>query len=98
MGIGEQASSYRADGLVITNHHVVMSDRHVHLQARQGAGRALGEVITADHERDLAAVRFLTASLPTGTAPLSLGTSREMKVGDEVIAIGNPAESAAFLP
>lgn len=85
----------RPDGLVITNHHVISSDHHVHLQARQGA-TVLGEVIMADHERDLAAIRFLTSSLPAGTVPLVLGTSQEIKVGDEVIAIGKPAESAAF--
>ena len=79
---------FTPDGLVLTNHHVV--ERADHVTVRLTDGRALrGDLVGRDADTDLAVVR-IDAS---GGSPLPwarLGDSRQVRVGQIAIAIGNP--------
>jgi serine protease Do len=75
-----------ANGLVVTNHHVVDGARAV--QVRLSDGRSFpAEVLGSDPATDLA---LLQLSGATGLARVTLGESGDLKVGDWVVAVGNP--------
>ncbi len=74
-------------GLVLTNNHVI--DRAVSIRVRLDDGRAFdGEVTGRDPLTDVAVVRLKgkVDALPT----VKLGDSGQVRVGDWVVAIGNP--------
>lgn len=75
-------------GSVLTNAHVVAGAESI--QVRVGAkGEPIeAEVVEEDPATDLAVLRL--ESPPRTLAPLPLGDSRELEVGEPVIAIGNP--------
>jgi S1-C subfamily serine protease len=73
------------DGYILTNDHVVAQARL--LQATLEDGRTLaGEIVGTDPATDLAVIRVNAAGLPFA----SLGDSAALRVGQVVIAIGNP--------
>lgn len=75
----------RADGMILTNAHVVGASRTV--QVGLADGRTLdGTVLGRDEGLDVAVVRVNAANLPV--APL--GNSDELVPGQLAIAIGNP--------
>ena len=74
-----------ADGIVITNNHVV--DGSETLVVRLQDGREFdGTVVESDTDRDLAVVKIDGSDLPTA----ELGSSKNLEVGQLVIAIGSP--------
>ena len=76
----------QADGLVLTNAHVVEGVDRVTV-GLQGGQRYGGRVVGADPVTDLAVVRLEGA----GPWPVaSLGDSNALQVGDWAIAVGNP--------
>jgi len=76
---------FATDGLILTNAHVV--DSVEHLKVVLPDGRELGgSTIGADADTDLAVVKV---SAPQLTA-IPLGSSRTLKQGQLVVAIGNP--------
>jgi serine protease Do len=78
-----------ADGYILTNNHVV--DRFVKVQVRMNDGKRYdATVIGADPSIDLALLKVDPGRdrLPT----LPLGDSDSLRVGDWVIAIGNPLQ------
>jgi serine protease Do len=75
----------RADGLIVTNRHVIVSARAVHVKLPTGE-RLPARVIGADAATDIALLKVTTTPLPI----LKLGSSASISVGDAVIAIGNP--------
>ena len=75
----------RADGLIVTNRHVIVSARAVQVKL-SGGERLPAKVIGADAATDIALLKVTTSPLPT----LKLGSSANISVGDAVIAIGNP--------
>jgi S1-C subfamily serine protease len=76
---------FATDGLILTNAHVV--DSVEHLKVALPDGRELsGSTIGADADTDLAVVKV---SAPQLTA-IPLGSSRTLKQGQLVVAIGNP--------
>jgi serine protease Do len=75
----------RADGLIVTNRHVIVSARAVQVKLPSGE-RLPARVIGADVATDIALLKVTTAPLPM----LKLGSSANISVGDAVIAIGNP--------
>lgn len=77
----------REDGLVVTNHHVVEGASEVRIRTADGREFA-AEVVGSDPPTDIAVLRIvdLRGELPAAT----LGESEATRVGDRVIAIGNP--------
>jgi serine protease Do len=75
----------RADGLIVTNRHVVAGARRIHVLFPDGR-KVPAELVGADAPTDIALLRVDAGALPA----LKLGTSQAVSVGDPVIAIGNP--------
>ena len=73
-------------GEIVTNHHVVAGAQQVRVTLADG--RAFdAEVIGSDAATDIALIKITAdVDLPF----VSFGTSDEMRVGDEVVAMGNP--------
>ena len=77
-------------GLILTNAHVVQGAERVRVTFT-GGRTATGVVAGVDHMTDLALIR-LTQSVADGL-PLraaTLGDSADLRIGDWVIAVGNP--------
>ncbi|MEQ9507085.1 MAG: Do family serine endopeptidase [Hyphomonas sp.] len=74
------------DGLVVTNNHVI--DRATQIQVVLSDGRELdAELVGTDPLTDLAVVRIKEA----GSYPyVKFGSSKEIRKGDWVVALGNP--------
>ncbi|MBI4277777.1 MAG: trypsin-like peptidase domain-containing protein [Armatimonadetes bacterium] len=73
------------DGYIMTNHHVIEQARA--LEVTLADGREFpAEVVGADPHTDLAVIRIPAG----GLNPIELGDSNRLKVGQLVIAIGNP--------
>lgn len=75
-------------GYVLTNNHVIKDAYKVYVNLADGT-RMEGKVIGADPENDLAIVKF---DPPKGMALtiIPFGESSNLKVGQKVLAIGNP--------
>lgn len=75
-----------ADGLILTNNHVISSGGTV--SVRLADGRILpASVVAADSTHDLALVRATGVS---GLTPVTFGTDASVAVGDTVLAFGAP--------
>ena len=75
-----------ADGLILTNNHVVSSDGTV--SVRLSTGKTVpAKVIATDTTHDLALVK---ATGLTGLKPVTFGTDDSVAVGDTVLAFGAP--------
>lgn len=74
-----------ADGLVVTNRHVILGARTV--RVRLSDSREFpAQVMGADAATDIALLQVKAGRLPA----LRLGSSEKISVGEAVIAIGNP--------
>ena len=75
----------RADGYIVTNHHVVdgADQIKVDLSTRQ---RYSARLVGSDPPSDLAVLKISASDLPV----LYLGDSDKVRVGDVVLAVGNP--------
>ncbi|MFE4108106.1 HhoA/HhoB/HtrA family serine endopeptidase [Almyronema epifaneia] len=74
-----------ADGLILTNAHVVESADEVVVTLRDGR-EFRGVVVGQDSLTDVAVIRVEASNLPT----LSMGDSAAIRPGEWAIAIGNP--------
>ena len=74
-----------ADGYVLTNHHVIESADEIEVLLSDGR-RASAKVVGSDPETDLAVVKVDLKGLPS----IVFGRPEAAKVGDVVLAIGNP--------
>jgi 2-alkenal reductase len=74
-------------GHVVTNFHVVEGARKVLVQLDAGKPIA-ADIVGVAPEYDLAVVKL--KELPKGLRPIPLGSSRDLKIGQSVVAIGNP--------
>ena len=75
------------DGHILTNYHVVEGSADLEIVFPSGY-RVNGEVIGTDLDSDIAVV---SVKVPQAELyPLQLGTSSNVKVGQTVVAIGNP--------
>lgn len=76
---------WHADGLIVTNAHVVQGRRD--LNALLPDGRSLpAQLLAMDERADLAALAVPARGLPT----IQLGDSRALRPGDWVMAVGHP--------
>jgi Do/DeqQ family serine protease len=73
------------DGYVLTNHHVVDGAEDITAEFVDGSAHE-AKLVGSDPPSDLAVLRISNGDLPT----LPLGNSDEVKVGDVVLAVGNP--------
>lgn len=74
-------------GYIVTNHHVVQGAEQVQLRFYGKSEPVRALVVKADYELDLA---LLKTTLPKHTPALLLGRSNQVRVGEWVMAIGNP--------
>jgi serine peptidase DegS len=73
------------DGFLVTNWHVVVEAAEIQVQLGDG-GIVAAEVVGLDAETDLALLKIDARPVP----PILLGSSRQLRIGDVVLAIGNP--------
>lgn len=74
-----------ASGLVLTNHHVIRGADAIQVSLKDGR-TAVAKVVGSDPETDVAVLKISLENLPT----ITLGQSDTLRVGDIVLAIGNP--------
>ena len=74
-----------AKGYVLTNHHVVQGADQIEVGLADGRS-AKAVVVGSDPETDLAVLRIALPRLPV----IAFGQPAESRVGDVVLAIGNP--------
>jgi serine protease Do len=72
-------------GYIVTNHHVVSEARSIEVTLSDGRKLA-AKLVGSDAETDLALLKVEATGLPT----IPLGSSAEIRVGEPVMAIGNP--------
>ncbi|MCE5255683.1 MAG: trypsin-like peptidase domain-containing protein [Spirochaetaceae bacterium] len=75
-------------GHVLTNYHVIKDAYKLYVNMADGS-RYEAKVVGSDQQNDLAVIRF---DPPAGKKlrPIPFGTSKNLKVGQKVLAIGNP--------
>lgn len=74
-------------GVILTNYHVVAGARRVEVRFHDGH-TAEAAVLQAVPEKDLAILQ--PKSIPDDLPPATLGSSRELAPGSEVVAVGFP--------
>jgi serine protease DegQ len=82
LGSGVIVSS---DGYILTNYHVVEAADEIEVGLADGR-KAQARIVGTDPETDLAVIRIKEGNLPV----MVLGHADEARVGDVVLAIGNP--------
>lgn len=75
------------DGHVVTNNHVVSGAQQIMVVFADGRGYS-ASVVGTDPATDLAVVKI--DNPPSGLTPITVGDSDAVKVGDPVMAVGNP--------
>jgi serine protease DegQ len=72
-------------GYILTNYHVVEAADEIEVALADGR-KGVAKVVGADPETDLAVIKISLPNLPA----ITLGHADQAKVGDVVLAIGNP--------
>ena len=72
-------------GYILTNHHVIEAADEIEVALADGK-KLRAKIIGADQETDLAVLQVNDAKLPA----ITFGETDRVKVGDVVLAIGNP--------
>lgn len=73
------------EGYVLTNHHVIDGSDQIEVALADGR-RASARLVGTDPDTDLAVLKIRLESLPV----IRFGRPSEIRVGDTVLAIGNP--------
>ncbi len=73
------------DGYIVTNHHVIEGATNVKVRLADGAEHT-ARYIGTDAKSDLAIIKIEAEDL----TPAAFGSSKELKVGETVVAVGNP--------
>lgn len=76
------------DGLILTNYHVIEKASEIKVKLQENAKEYDAKVVGKDPKTDLALIRVKPdADFPS---PAKLGNSDDVRVGDWVVAVGNP--------
>lgn len=85
--IGQSDASGEAEATIITNAHVVAAGRSERITLRLSDGRQIeAQLLAIDPEHDLAALR----ARARGLRAADIGDSSALRMGEFVLAIGNP--------
>jgi len=76
----------RPDGLIVTNYHVVSGAKEIFIKLKDSQIFPNARVLSFDEEKDIAFIKIDAAKLKT----VVLGNSSNVKIGEQVIVIGNP--------
>lgn len=76
---------FSSDGLILTNAHVIANAEKLNVSLLDGE-EYTGDVTGIDRDTDIAIIKIFGA----GYTPARLGSSGDLKIGQLVIAIGNP--------
>ena len=74
-----------ADGYIVTNHHVIEGATNINVRLADGKEHK-AKLIGSDAKTDLAVIKIDAKELK----PAAFGSSSELLVGEEVVAVGNP--------
>lgn len=74
-------------GIVVTNHHVIQSAQGILISLNDGR-LFPAEIILSDKRTDIAILRISSLGLPLPY--IEFGDSDQLRIGDMVVAIGNP--------
>ncbi|MDH3311003.1 MAG: Do family serine endopeptidase [Gammaproteobacteria bacterium] len=74
-----------AQGIILTNHHVIRGADAIQVSLQDGR-MVQAKVVGSDPETDIAVLKIDLKKLPV----ITLGHSDKLRVGDVVLAIGNP--------
>ena len=74
------------EGIILTNHHVINDADEIDIALADGR-KVKAKVVGSDPETDIAVLKIEAKQLPT---PITLGKIESVRVGDVVLAIGNP--------
>jgi len=74
-----------SQGYLLTNHHVIKEAEEIQVALRDGRS-ANATIVGVDAESDIALLKIELDELPA----ITLGASDNLKIGDVVLAIGNP--------
>ncbi|HEY0653111.1 MAG TPA: trypsin-like peptidase domain-containing protein [Chryseosolibacter sp.] len=75
---------FSADGYIVTNNHVVSSAQRIEVNYNKRVYTA--ELVGTDPSTDLAVIKIEESNLPA----ITLGSSKNLQVGEWVVAVGNP--------
>ena len=78
------------DGTIVTNDHVVESSKRVIVRFGRDGSSIDADVLGTDPSSDMAVISIAKRDIPKGVKPLQFADSRNVRVGDMVLAIGNP--------
>jgi len=78
-----------ADGLILTNNHVIESADEIEVAFHDGR-KTKAKLVGADPESDLAVLRLIGVPDDKPLAPITFAHSGSLRIGDVVLAIGNP--------
>lgn len=75
-----------SNGIIITNYHVVKNANKINVRFKNGDIFEVTKVFNIDQRKDICILKIEGFDLPT----VKLGNSNELKIGESVVAIGNP--------
>lgn len=78
---------YNTDGVILTNSHVVLGADEIRVKLSDGR-EFQAEVVGTDPKSDIGVIRL--KDKVEGLKPLPVGASAKLRLGETVIAIGNP--------
>lgn len=78
---------FHSSGYILTNEHVVANAERIMLRAYGKKDPVIAEVLGRDRRHDIAILR---ANISTPSPILRLGHSKDVRVGEWVLAIGSP--------